>query len=405
MNDRESDLEKFRNEWRQEVQKKPPGDKKVKEQWQQPAAASSSVLDVTEKIETLSVENKPVTAMDHYLLAVENEREGKLGQALDSYRRAFKLDPEIDFAYKKHYQTHILPTLHEPVQEEKRFKHIIPLGKEYEPPIVSQEPLSDLVERFLDENITSIPTPEGDSKPAPLAKLPGEVMLHILRHLLLHYPSSIGPFALTCKRFFLYSQESSIWQHACVDVFRTPGTSRETSREHQSKRVLKYNSWRQMYIDRPRVRYDGIYISTCHYIRQGESESSWNKPIHLITYYRYLRFFPDGTLLKHVTTEEPAQVVRLLKPGFCTRQVFFGRFSIEDNVAIEMKDPTLPTEIFYMTLGLKQTQRGKHNKLVWEEYLSVPLVPDRAHHQHDLKLLKPYFFSHVRSYKVDYYSL
>lgn len=91
---------------------------------------------------------------------------------MDSYRRAFKLDPDIDFAYKKHYQTNILPTLNEPIKEEKTFKHIVPLGKEYVPPAVTQETLSTLIQGFLEQDTTYIP--RVDYKPVAIAKLPSK---------------------------------------------------------------------------------------------------------------------------------------------------------------------------------------------------------------------------------------
>lgn len=232
-------------------------------------------------------------------------------------------------------------------------------------------------------------------------------MLYLLRYLALHSLSTIPQFALTCKRFFLYTREPSIWQYASVHIFRLPSMTLEESKDYQVSKVMQqYNGqWLRMYIDRPRIRYDGVYISTCHYIRQGTSETAWNQPIHFVTYYRYLRFFPNGTVLKHVTTDEPAHVVKALQPGFHRQQVFLGQFLFEEDdesVIIEMKDPMLPKETFHMSLKLKTTHRGKHNKLVWEEYTSVSSVPDRNHHVHDLKLLKPYFFSPVRSYKVNY---
>ncbi|CAB4417894.1 unnamed protein product [Rhizophagus irregularis] len=50
-----------------------------------------------------------------------------------------------------------------------------------------------------------------------------------------------------------------------------------------------------MYIERPRVRLDGVYISKCKYLRPGLAENTWIQPIHLVTYYRYIRLFSDGS--------------------------------------------------------------------------------------------------------------
>jgi F-box protein 9 len=39
----------------------------------------------------------------------------------------------------------------------------------------------------------------------------------------------------------------------------------------------------------------GVYISRATYIRQGEqSLDTFYSPWHLVEYYRYIRFFPDG---------------------------------------------------------------------------------------------------------------
>lgn len=94
-------------------------------------------------------------------------------------------------------------------------------------------------------------------------------MLQILRQLVLYSVSTIPYFALTCKKFFLASRDPSIWQYACVRIFKTPSMTLEQSKKHQSEYVQDVygGHWMRMFIDRPRIRYDGVYISTCHYIR------------------------------------------------------------------------------------------------------------------------------------------
>ncbi|KAJ8968931.1 hypothetical protein NQ314_002023 [Rhamnusium bicolor] len=52
-----------------------------------------------------------------------------------------------------------------------------------------------------------------------------------------------------------------------------------------------YGSWREMYIERPRIHFNGCYISKTTYIRHGENsfQDQFYRPWHLIAYYRYLR--------------------------------------------------------------------------------------------------------------------
>jgi F-box protein 9 len=76
-----------------------------------------------------------------------------------------------------------------------------------------------------------------------------------------------------------------------------------------------YTSWQAMFRRRPRVRFNGCYISTVNYIRAGQSSGqhlTWNTPVHIVTYYRYLRLFRDGTAISLTTTDEPAHVVHQL---------------------------------------------------------------------------------------------
>ena len=71
-----------------------------------------------------------------------------------------------------------------------------------------------------------------------------------------------------------------------------------------------------MWRSRPRIRFNGIYISTCNYIRAGAVAPSrtWGAAVHVVTYYRYLRFFRDGRCLSLCTTHEPSEIVRQLTP-------------------------------------------------------------------------------------------
>lgn len=223
----------------------------------------------------------------------------------------------------------------------------------------------------------------------------------MLRHIVLESVSSVHNFALVCKKFLLLTRAQSIWRHLCEDAYHTHNIPKERSDLIQLDVVNRvYNgNWLKMFIERPRIRFEGIYISTCHYLRPGSSETSWNQPIHVVTYYRYLRFFPDGTILKYLSTDEPMHVVRSLTRTFKGKQVFHGRYEIEDNnVTVTMRDlETRPTEQFQMKVNIKSTHRGRHNKLAWDEYVSwSDIRGDKT--TYNLKHMKPYYFSVVRSY-------
>ena len=57
-----------------------------------------------------------------------------------------------------------------------------------------------------------------------------------------------------------------------------------------------YATWREMFIERPRLLFGGCYIGKTTYVRAGENsfQDPNFQPWHLVTYFRYLRFFPEG---------------------------------------------------------------------------------------------------------------
>lgn len=231
------------------------------------------------------------------------------------------------------------------------------------------------------------------------------MIVHVLRHVVFDSVRSVHNFALVCKRFLLLTRAQSIWRPLCEHVYHTHNIPKDISDQFQLDIVNRAYSgnWLQMYIERPRIRFEGIYIATCHYLRPGISDTAWNQPIHLVTYYRYLRFFPDGTIIKYLSTDEPVHVVRNITKDFKAKQVFHGRYEIEGNkVIVHMRDQeTRPTERFQMSVNIKSTHRGRHNKLAWEEYVSWSDVRgDKT--SYNLKHMKPYYFSVVRSYSVEW---
>lgn len=90
--EKEHVLEEFRNAWRQEVKRKHTHDteprassSKDKQTLQHKKSEEESVVDLIEQTESLTTKEKavPVTAMDHYIIAVDDERQGKLGRGMN----------------------------------------------------------------------------------------------------------------------------------------------------------------------------------------------------------------------------------------------------------------------------------------------------------------------------------
>lgn len=88
---------------------------------------------------------------------------------------------------------------------------------------------------------------------------------------------SLEQLSQVCRGFYICARDPEIWRLACLKVW---GRS--------CIKLVPYTSWREMFLERPRVRFDGVYISKTTYIRQGEqSLDGFYRAWHQVEYYRY----------------------------------------------------------------------------------------------------------------------
>lgn len=196
--------------------------------------------------------------------ATELEKLGKVFEAMHLYRQATHIVPDIEF---KIYET--LKT-----QASDNNNAII------EPPtdpitasdgIVEDLSDVDMVSRFQ----TSIMNGNGYlfqrsnadkgviTTGYHFADLPVEIIGQILRWVVSADLDirSLEQCAMVSRGFYLCARDPEIWRSACKRVWGV----------HASKlKLTAYHSWRQMFIDRPRVCFNGCYISKTNYLRYGE---------------------------------------------------------------------------------------------------------------------------------------
>ena len=211
---------------------------------------------------------------------------------------------------------------------------------------------SDLIEQFSDFTVVSATPAKDACRPSscPFASLPQEILTEILRALAVLDVASYARSALVSKRFaFLTTTEEQIWRRVALGaefgmssmhfrylcdlrgsplhelaLYDSDGKGHASSWAVPSPSASRipdltpsqYPSYRLQFRRRPRLRFNGCYISTVNYQRPGASQQNqynWtSSPIHIVTYYRYLRFFRDGTVISLLTTAEPIDVVHYL---------------------------------------------------------------------------------------------
>jgi len=415
-----------------------------------------------------STRREPQTALEHYEKAVEKEGVGSLGDSLSLYRKAFRLDAAVHEKYKK---KHFPPSSFPP-----KPPNINPSNAAVTVPNTAHHSLnalggsiSDLIADFAAVSISAEPPPTDLSPqpPCPIAAVPEEILINILLHLAIDDIASFSRLAQVCKRFaYLVMTEDRLWRRVALGSefgfaamhykFACTITGEELVAESLADTVdpsplisepdprtdsqllpltQQYPSYRTMFRQRPRLRFGGCYISTVNYTRPGASSSNWtwNAPVLIVTYYRYLRFFRDGSAISLLTTAEPADVVPFLRkehlhsshsgglPQSVMKDALPGRWrlsgdpygpaeavaegdgevEVEGDVHIETLG-VVPKYHYRMHLGVSSAGKAsstRSNKLVWKGYWSYnKLTDDWA--EFGLRNDKPFYWSRVRSYGV-----
>ncbi|CAG8726625.1 6656_t:CDS:2, partial [Gigaspora margarita] len=411
-----NDLDEFRKQWKAEISQQ----KNKKEQITQESSVTSPSKIPAQPLEHLketeeeeindfipeTYENEEIKrnkALEIYVMAVTKEQEGNLSEALKYYRQALKIDSHVDNLYRKYVQNTATDQKIGSLEFSKIFsEHLEEHREDYingsknnsnsithqddikkrdrrESRSKSQnsdskkhdeeeDQLTTLIESFRDMQLTLEPLIPYN--PVHIAKLPNESIISILEQMVMVGDiTSLERFGLVCKKFLLLSREPSLWKYLCEKVYRYINLECNESNKLLAKDVelLYANDWRRMYIERPRIRLDGVYISTCHYLRPGAAENAWHQPIHLITYYRYLRFYSDGTCILLLTTTEPINIVKHFTPEYKSKGFMKGTWMLNDDqiLTISAIDRESPKFTFCLSFDLKSTSIGKNNKLAW----------------------------------------
>ena len=440
---------------------------------------------------SVAASKTPSTALDLYEKAIEREEQGNLGDSVSLYRKAYRLDAGVDKIYRnKHFP---------PSSTKSKATNINPSNASVTVPNTAHHSLdgppvptltnAQLIASFAGVKIPPAPPPTDQSPqpPCPIASIPSEILLDILNLTAILDVTAFARLSLVCKHLArLVATEDRIWKRVCLGpeygfqgmhydwnysisgqplsphLGPLPGLSDEetissTTSDHLPRLLSDldinrnslmtpclspfealtstYPDYRTMFRFRPRLRFNGCYISTVNYIRPGgstPSQVSWNTPVHIVTYYRYLRFFRDGSCVSLQTTAEPLDVVHhltkanipsrarhaktntnLLPPMSIMQHALRGRWKLQSPLSETNNEPegtvsieTLgidPDKYMYaMSLSLRSAGRKegpRNNKLAWRGFWSYNKL---AGHwaEFGLRNDKPFFWSRVGSYST-----
>ncbi|PPQ64215.1 hypothetical protein CVT24_008591 [Panaeolus cyanescens] len=401
-----------------------------------PALTNAGIQVVTANLPP-SLQN----ALKIYKDAVEHEQNGDLDEALLLYRRAFRIDDQVDRAFRREEKLKAILQSQTAVASSKgrttgvdelagRFEKVVSVKETGLPTTVAVATgsLAQLIKEFPAEVQFE---PLVENEPIHLKVLPDELLVSVLKRL---DPTSIERFGSVSRKARLLTLDSGVWRPLVKLIYRPPQIPDDEDLIEIMERCLY--DYRRVFIEQPRIRMDGVYIAICHYIRPGLSENRWVNISHLITYHRYLRFYPNGQVLSLLVNEEhgPQQVIPMLKPTLRMKGFYIGTWKLEGTTvhltdlidasgryfiphatdtgpkaasigtsvnthANNMPAPEYAKYAFGMMLTLKSRPLGRWNKMEILGYESVKMDTGDSH-PISLKHERPFWFSKVKSYGI-----
>ncbi|XP_034007771.1 F-box only protein 9 isoform X2 [Trematomus bernacchii] len=346
-------------------------------------------------------------ATELFLRAVQEEQKGAVYVAIKFYRMAMQLVPDIEFRINY-----------------SRPPDADQAGGKYREDSVDGE-IEDLLSYFeqdlnLDCSLPKICTPQLDFTQMHISELPREILMYIFRWVVSSELDmrALQQLSLVCRGFYICARDPEIWHSACSRVWGRNCT-----------KIAPFKSWREMFLQRPRVRFDGVYISKTSYIRQGEASlDGFYRAWHHIEYYRYLRFFSDGHVVMVTSPDDPLSVVpRLRTKNVRMESVLHGHYRLSqetDNqtkvfAVVCKKKEEKATEFlknrfcrrnqspevehnFHVGLHLSSGGRQSLSKLSWIHHschITYKLSGETVITAFDLdSMYQPFIFARVKSY-------
>lgn len=387
-------LSTWRLEWLQEINNKGKCKEHVK---QESVREETNAEQVAEKL---------------YLKGVENEENGRLYEAIQFYKKAVQLVPDIEsklYESLKHKQIkNDASQISRASRKEINCTSI--RGK-------NKDLISKLHNLLIQSGTVCMPKIQQVS--THISVLPVEIIIYILRWVVSSDLDlrSLEMCSMVSRGFYVCSRDAEIWKTVCTKIWG-----------YNCGQLTDYVTWRQMYLKRPHLNFNGCYISKTTYMRHGEN--SWQdifyRPWHVIEYYRYLRFFPEGQVVMLTTPDQPAHVVSLVKCRDARNpSALTGHYRLlDDRIMLVLQRQDLVSDsnnryrnkrnnnlandsadqAFHIELQIMSNKHRVNNQLSWKYYC---IVANRGHTETKTdfqvtdKKFPPFWYSRVKSYTAE----
>ncbi|CAI5509751.1 unnamed protein product [Closterium sp. Naga37s-1] len=206
--------------------------------------------------------------------------------------------------------------------------------------------------------------------------LPEELLVEVFARLPAQY---LGRVACVCRRWRYTVRAPALWKEACFRAWQDEG---EDALRFLQRRFFS-SSWRTMWLHRPRIRFQGVYVSRNTYLRCGVVEWRNKRPVHMVCYYRYICFLPNGKVLYKTSPQVVRDVARQMQAAAHMRfpssrvlaggtdassrahdGIHLGRYSIlDDSIQAALLYPGRRATLVQLKLRLRGTCVGANNRL------------------------------------------
>lgn len=188
--------------------------------------------------------------------------------------------------------------------------------------------------------------------------LPDELLFEIFARMT---PYSMGRATCVCRKWRYTIRNPVFWRNACLKAWQVTGVV-----ENYKILQSKYDcSWRKMWLIRPRIRTDGLYVSRNTYIRAGVAEWKITNPVHIVCYYRYLRFYPSGRFLYKNSSQKVKDAAKNMNfRSLKVDGIHSGHYTLsEDKVEAAFLYPGMRPTVWRIRLRLRGTTIGANNRM------------------------------------------
>lgn len=218
--------------------------------------------------------------LENYRKAVEAEQQGRLDEAVQLYKAAFRLDSHVDQAYHRTLKLSAASLNSAPAISGPSHRVVTAIslpGRSEHTTIHLPDTLQSVLLGFQPAEVSF--QPEDAKRDVLLDRLPDELVVAILRSLATDKDvRSIERFALICRKARILSLDDAIWRSAklhshwpsteqalCRHLVRLTYVKPQILDHGPEELKVRYgDDYRAMFISHPRVRMDGVYISVCH---------------------------------------------------------------------------------------------------------------------------------------------